>query len=461
MVLVFAAGWFSVVPPKGALIILRAQTVVVRNGSVTSYLSVFYVSIDLLARKAGFSKICQPKIESKLDQEGERRVSTTGTDNSNQEQSVLPIRAYIRRRDSLGDRGKRMSRRARRRLLDISQTYWAVEQDDNFTDEERKHRWELLRKYGDFTMAYSTFVQPLLKYHEQNSLEGFIGYRQRWGMTFALGDPVAANEDKLALIKSFCDQNRGVTFCQISESTAEILHGLGFYVNEMGVDTVLDLATYDFAGKEKEWLRYAENWSKRRGYEVKECGFGEVTADEIEAVSEAWRKTRTVKRKEVRFLNRPIVVANPEPEVRKFYFLDADKKLLAFVFLDPIYRNGKIVGYVTAFKRRHPDAPQYAEQAIMKVIIEKLKAEGVEVLRLGLSPAAWVEDHRFKANWFTSKLFKAAFHSKSMNHYCYNLIGHANYKRRFRGREEKTYFASASRYNSLRLLALIGLCGAA
>ena len=40
----------------------------------------------------------------------------------------------------------------------------------------------------------------------------------------------------------------------------------------------------------------------------------ELAADQVEALSEAWRKTRTIKRKEVRFLNRPIVLAD-EPDV--------------------------------------------------------------------------------------------------------------------------------------------------
>ena len=388
-------------------------------------------------------------------------MSAIGSNHSNQAVPEISRRTYVRRRDRLSAADKKLSRRAQRRILNVSPTYWAAEQEDACDFGEKKRRLELLPRYGDFSLAYSAAVQPLLKYHQHSDFDGFIAYRRRWNLTFALGDPVVSTKNKSALMGSFCERYESASFCQVSEPTAEILASRGFYINEMGVDTILDLPTYDFAGKEKEWLRYAANWIQRRSFEVRECSFDDVNEADVEAVSEAWRNTRTVKTREGRFLNRPIVIAAPEPGVRKFYLFDADNRMLAFIFLDPIYRNGQIAGYVTAFKRRHPDAPKYAESAMMKMIIEKLKAEGVAQLNLGLSPAAWLEDNHYKCNWWTSKILKTMFRSRISNQYLYNLAGHADYKRRFRGREVKTYFASASRFNSARLIALVGLCGCA
>ena len=97
----------------------------------------------------------------------------------------------------------------------------------------------------------------------------------------------------------------GPRFAQISEATARTLDAMDYTVNQMGVDTRLIFPEYDCSGKQKEWLRYAANWTKRRGFRVEELDVSSVDADQIEDVSEAWRKTRTVKRKEVRFLNSP------------------------------------------------------------------------------------------------------------------------------------------------------------
>lgn len=344
---------------------------------------------------------------------------------------------------------------------EISQSYWAREQDEEHGSVElnaRQKRLELIRQHGSFSLAYSTGVQPLLNYFECSN--GFIAYRKRWGSTFALGDPVAPPEQIAEIVDDFSARHRRLSFCQIHEPVARLLSSRGYYVNEMGVDTTLFLPEYTFDGKHKEWLRYASNWTRKRGYQIIESDFVDGTSDEVEEVSEAWRKTRTVKRKEVRFLNRPIVLAN-EPDVRRFFLRAPNQQLLAFIFLDPIFQNGKTIGYVTSFKRRHPDAPLYAEHAIMKRIIEKLKEEGVSELRLGLSPMAEIEDQKFKYSRLTSRLLKSGFNSKWLNQRFYNVAGHAEYKRRFRGEEQKVYFASRSRTNLVSMLALIGLCGIA
>ena len=279
-------------------------------------------------------------------------------------------------------------------------------------------------------------------------------------MTFALGDPVCDPSATDALLRSFLDQTGRPSFCQVSASTAEKLSALGYIVNEMGVDTRIDLAEYDFRGKSKEWLRYASNWTARRGYKVIEASFDEIDAGVVESVSEAWRKTRTVKRKEVRFLNRPIVLED-EPYVRKFYLLDESERILAFIYLDPMFEAGEVTGYVTSIKRRLPDAPVYAEQSIMKAIIEILQAEQINTLRLGLSPCAWIEPSPFRESRFRRWMFQRAYNSKWLNRYAYNMVGHANYKRRFRGTEEKLYFATPPGFRPRQMAALIALCGIA
>ncbi|MFT7631097.1 MAG: lysylphosphatidylglycerol synthetase-like protein (DUF2156 family) [Mariniblastus sp.] len=357
------------------------------------------------------------------------------------------------------DRMSRKAKRQARRL--VTQSYWAQEQAHEQVESEEvsfAQRMELLSRYGDFSIAYSTAVQPLLKYVGDAS--GYLAYRKRWGMSFALGDIVASEANQDRLLDDFLKSHRRVSFCQISRPLAQRLADRGFLINEMGVDTTLDLAEYTLAGRQKEWLRYASNWIAKRNYRIVESSFDEIKPSQVEFVSEAWRVTRTVKRKEVRFLNRPIVLQE-EADVRKFFLLSESGELQAFVFLDPIYHNGTIIGYVTVFKRRLPAAPQYAEQAIMKHVIETLKNEGVPQLKLGLSPLAEIEDSEFQHNRFTRWAFQRVFETRWINRKFYNVVGHAEYKKRFRGKSEKVYFASPAKFNTPRMLALIGLCGIA
>lgn len=354
---------------------------------------------------------------------------------------------------------KRLSRAERKkRRREITQSQWAREQDAVETDVELGDRIAAFEQHGDFSMAWSTVVQPLLNH--TGDAEGFIAHRTRWNQTIALGDPVCGADRAEALLEEFIKSHRQPSFIQISKATADLLSKHNYRINQIGLDTTIHLPEYDFAGKHKEWLRYAANWTNRRGFEVRECSFNEVDATEIESISEAWRKTRTVKSKEVRFLNRPIVLQD-EPNVRKFFLFDPDGKIIAFVFLDPLCRDGKVFGYVTSIKRRLPDAPIYSEQAIMKQIIEQLKSEGVSELKLGLSPCASIAPSGYRESNWMRKMFAWAFDSPMINRRAYNLSGHAAYKKRFRADEETVYIASPPGFHPRRIPALIAMCGIA
>ena len=346
--------------------------------------------------------------------------------------------------------------KSKKKRREVSQTYWAAEQREIECAVPSDVRHDLVKQYGDFSLAHSLAVQPRLEYFGDSN--GFIAFRKRWGITFVLGNVLAATEHVGPMVDRFLQAHKRVVFCQANQQLAEQLAERGFYANEMGTDTTIDLADYNFNGKQKEWLRYASNWCARRDYRIVEASFDEVHPDEVESVSEAWRETRTVKQKEVRFLNRPIVLKD-EPDVRKFFFYTPDDQLQAFVFMDPMYRDGHLIGFVTCIKRRHPDAPIYSEQAIMKHIIEKLQSEGLAEIKLGLSPMAWIDDDQLKNSALTSWLFKYSFQSGLVNRYVYHLKGHAEYKRRFRGREEKLYLCSQRGFSPYRLMALVTLCG--
>lgn len=339
-----------------------------------------------------------------------------------------------------------------------SPTYWAQSHAAPSADSPvtLPERMSLLRRFGSFSLAYSTAVQPHLRYFGNSS--GYIAYRQRGGITFALGDPVCAAERREELLREFMAAFRKPSFVQIHRETAATLSHLGFAINEMGLDTCLDLNDYSFNGKEKEWLRYADNWVRKHGFQTVEINVRQREA-EIAALSEAWRSTRTIKRKEVRFLNRPIVL-DEEPDTRRFGLIDAQQRLVAFVFFDPVYADGKVRGYVTCFKRRLPDAPPAAEPAIMKRAIEHFQKEGLQQVWLGLSPLANIENRDFPCNqclhWATRYYHRAGW----LNKYFYNFQGHTQYKSRFRGREVKVYYATPVWWNTYRLLTLSSLCGA-
>ncbi len=79
--------------------------------------------------------------------------------------------------------------RKRRRL---SQTFWAFERLHSEAPQpvSRSTRLSLVQQHGDFTLAYSTAIQPRLQFFGDE--DGYIAYGRRWGFVFALGDPVCS-----------------------------------------------------------------------------------------------------------------------------------------------------------------------------------------------------------------------------------------------------------------------------
>ena len=332
-------------------------------------------------------------------------------------------------------------------------------------------RFAALRAHGDFTLAYNAAVQPGLEYFPRgaDAAGGFIAYRTAGPHTFVLGDPVAGPDRLPGLVQEFLAAKRKPVFVQVTDRTAPALHAAGYYLTDMGSDHRLDLPEYSLSGKPKEWLRYAANWCGRRDYVVAEAGPDDLSADEVTEVSEAWRATRPLGAREVTFLNRPLV-PDPEPGVRRFALRDAAGVLQNYIFFDPLYRGGEAVGYVTCIKRRRPDAPSLGEAAVMKHAIEAFKAEGREQLRLGLSPFAGAApdgDSRsrrraanpYRENKMLATTFRLGFRAGWLNGGFYALENHAAYKRRFRGAEERTYYAAPTFVNVGPLIALSRLMG--
>ncbi len=251
-------------------------------------------------------------------------------------------------------------------------------------------RW--LRKHGNFTLAYSLF-QPGLKYFEAE--RGLVAYETRFRCkTIVLADPLAAPENTGEVLDDFLAHHPRPFFCGISRHTAELLSQRGFNVNEMGQDVRIHMPTYTLDGPKKQTIRQAWNKFQRENWIVEEWSHGEHNAADVaREITAEWRVTRTVSDAEMRFLTRPIVY-EPEQDVRKFFVKNSAGKVVAFYYFDPIYEDGRVVGYSTSFKRRLPEAMTGMEEAINVWAIKKFAAEGYTWLHLGLIPSIASKNRR-------------------------------------------------------------------
>ncbi|HCK41517.1 MAG TPA: hypothetical protein DHW22_07765 [Planctomycetaceae bacterium] len=158
------------------------------------------------------------------------------------------------------------------------------------------------------------------------------------------------------LLWKFIGQFHKTCFWQMGRSTAEILTRCNFWINKLGCDTRINLSDYNFEGRKKERLCHATNSLAKNNYTLQEGTYARnINLEEVRHLSETWQSTRQTRRL-IHFFNRPLVLTD-EPDVRKFFLFNPAGEIAAFVFFDPIYRDGLILGYSPAVKRRLPDAP--------------------------------------------------------------------------------------------------------
>jgi lysylphosphatidylglycerol synthetase-like protein (DUF2156 family) len=320
----------------------------------------------------------------------------------------------------------------------MSRLRWILSGSPRMTSISVENRDRLLRRFGSFTQAYSATFQPGLVHFGDG--DGFIAYRMVGRTAFALADPLVEPARSRDLITKFVTQFGDVCFMQTARPTAEILASLGFTINEMGTEARLDLATHDFAGRKYRAFRLATNRAEAKGYSTKECGTAEVGETTIKRVSERWRRTKTIKSREIRFINRPIVFAD-EPDVRKFYTFDEHRQLIGFSFFDPIYEDGLVVGYLMAFRRYIPEADPLINYAMAAHAIKVFRGEGRRWLYLGLSPIAEIEDKDFTYNWLVRRSFRFIYENRLFNKFIFPMKGLAAHKRSYGPASEQTYFA--------------------
>ncbi|OBQ84074.1 phosphatidylglycerol lysyltransferase domain-containing protein [Mesorhizobium sp. WSM3873] len=298
-------------------------------------------------------------------------------------------------------------------------------------------RLALVRKHGNFSLAYSTAVQQELSCF--GGTDGYIAFGTKMMHHFALGDPVAEPSDRPDFIRRFVEAARNPWFVQVSEETARVLAGLGYQVNCLGVDTRLELPAHDFSGKRNETVRYSERWLLKRGFSFAEDK-RTVSPDEVRRLSENWRADRIVKRWEMAFLNRPFSY-RLGPDMRRFVLHGPDGGLIALLDFDPLFSGGEVIGYTTSFKRKHVDATPHAEVGLTKFAVDCFRGEGVSVVTLGLSPLAENGPSGFIESSFWRHAFQRAYESAWVNRRKFNLQGQAAFKRRFHGAEKPTYIA--------------------
>ncbi|MDZ4835326.1 MAG: DUF2156 domain-containing protein [Candidatus Melainabacteria bacterium] len=327
--------------------------------------------------------------------------------------------------------------------------------------ETAKFRFTKLQKFGRGSLAYSS-LQEGLQYFMHDL--GYVAYRQlRDGKNsvVVLADPICQPEFRKEFLLEFLKFKSDPVFLHVTHETGEVLNGLGFRVNELGVETIIDIQDFDLIGNKKQQLRQQRNNARKDGLEVFELtSVDNATLKAFKKISDDWLKDKVTSDSEMRFIVRPLVYID-ELDVRKFV-AKLNGEIVGFVIFDPMYENGESIGYIANHLRTNLHRSYSVVDYIILEAMEKFKAEGKRELSLGLSPLAKVDDQgEFKHSKLLSAHFRYAFEKAN---YLYNFKNLAQHKLKYRpgmkgAREEKVYCAMKTRMFLIRLNSVYTVLG--
>lgn len=319
---------------------------------------------------------------------------------------------------------------------------------------------EYMRRYGSGSLAYSALQQGIEHYIEDD--KGFIAYTKVLvpvPTTIILADPVCAPVHRKKMLTAFLKKVHNPIFIHLTSETAKILEELGFIINEMGVETVLDVQQFGMKGSKKEFLRNQRNRACKDGLKAVEMTQAQVPPDALKAISQEWMSNKAAHRCELTLLARPAVFED-EPDVRKFYAMK-DGSVIGYVFFDPMYKAGKTIGYIANILRSLPKPYSVSDFLILEAL-NVFKAEGIQYLSLGASPFADVEDDG-AFNYSKIRKNVLGFLFQHCNH-LYSFKSLAFHKKMYRPgmdgtQEVKIYCAAKRRFAPLSLYGVLRRMG--
>lgn len=296
-----------------------------------------------------------------------------------------------------------------------------------------EERLNYLRQHGSHSLAYST-LQPRMKYFDLPGV-GYLGYMQYLGTRYVLSDPIADKSKKAReeLVKAALKEHPATCFVQTYEPFTRMLHErFGFYGTQMGIETWIDLDNWSLKGEKRQILRTARNQAIKNEISITESSSKQGGKD----ISEQWFKSRKVKSREVVFLIRPMDM-DYEQGVRRFYGFNG-KIPKGFVYFDPIYESGNVLGYLPNIARSIGDVKQGIYYAIMVEALEQFKKEGIKKVSMGLSPFSFRQDTPINPSVLMERAFRFMFEKCN---FMYNYKGLEFSKSRFEGDRLPVYLS--------------------
>ena len=314
----------------------------------------------------------------------------------------------------------------------------------SFTETERI---SYLKKFGNHSMAFST-LQPHVRYFDVNKI-GYITYICHKNSVFVLANPICEEKNFNLILSLFLQKFPKSHFIQVTKNVCDILFkNHNYYGTQCGFEPLVSIKSWNLKGKKKNIIRTAMNQVNAQNIELKESEF----LNQTHSISRSWIQTRRCKKKEIRFLIRPLSMQYTGG--LRYFYAFINSKPIGFVCFDPIYNNEKIIAYVPNISRSSKLFKQGLTYSIIAFAIEIFRKEGIEFIHLGITPMLKQEKIEVQESKILRYLIVKIYQSSS---YFYNFKGLEFAKSRFEGEKKKVYYCHVHKLPLISIARLFRL----
>jgi len=321
---------------------------------------------------------------------------------------------------------------------------------------QRKYCLSSLKKYGKNSLSYLTLADDLEIYRCMQ--DGYIAYKDFFKSATILSDPIVSEKTIENAIHdfttSFSSKNYHISVFLCTKNSIDILKKAGYRCYYVGMEGVVDLATFSIAGGKKSSIRSSVNYAKRHQMIVEEYIYSKQKRSkeietEIISLSNEWCQLRKTHEFSFAFGTVDFVINN---DIR-YFVCKQNGKIVGFISYYPIFGSKS---YYLDLMRIGRHAPRGTIDYLFVQSFETLKNEGAKKIYIGFSPFSYLNhpssiNSRFYTNLFN--LMKPLFEK------FYPAQSEFFFKSKFATEWEPNYVAFYPRIGIRNLLSLLhSLC---
>lgn len=218
-----------------------------------------------------------------------------------------------------------------------------------------------------------------------------VAYQPHNGVAVTVGGPVGKASDWDAAVDEFLDfcayESLTPCFYSVNDLPAWFLSSRGYKRIEVAAETLLDVRTMDFKGKDWQNVRTALNKAGKLGITSQWCCYTDLTTGQrtqVNEISEDWVSGQALP--ELGFTLGGLNELK-DPNVQLCLAIDGTGKIHAVTSWLPVYSDGEVVSWTLDFMRRNSGAFNGVMEYLIAQAVKHF-APSVEYISLSGSPLA-------------------------------------------------------------------------